>query len=620
MAARVAPIGLAICLLFVLSTAVRANYNSSKSWFEALPVETRVSIQGDLVLTGFYDAFVDGVFGPSTYDALTDFQRSQGKSETGVLDTLGRAALERAAASVYSEFGFQDVRDSRGHLELLVPRLLLPRTVPTSNGTEYASAGGDLVLRTMRIPADEFSFSAAYAHMSAESSIRDVTYSVLRGGYFVVSGKEAGRYFYSLLIAAGDASVGYTVLWDQTRARQGAIVALVLASYAQPWEPQTAPAPSQQTDPKEKADTPTNTQVVENPQFGNFIVFEEFPGLVGMIGEITPTTPLDFRRLVEETGPPKVLALNSPGGGVSSALLLAYEVHQRGIATYISSESGCYSACSFIFFAGVERAAEGELGVHQIWASDPDLVSAQTTISDILDALNEFEVSDEVVSAMLRTPAEDMYVFSASELERMKIESGDPLSQLMRAPVTEYETSNTTAVTGITPIGEGEALLLESGGGSSGATVFHGTVQWSWEITSDGSRNLVARAEVPSRDFVLLAVLRENSDPYLPASTLVELTFELGERSPDEYVSAVPGILVKDEQLIQGAPLHGATAELYRNRFLYALSSENEDANAQMVRANRWIDIAVIFDGGRRAIITLEKLEDLNEAIVNPSQ
>tara|TARA_R110000751_G_scaffold31160_4_gene79430 strand:- start:19127 stop:19501 length:375 start_codon:yes stop_codon:yes gene_type:complete len=118
---------------------------------------------------------------------------------------------------------------------------------------------------------------------------------------------------------------------------------------------------------------------------------------------------------------PSILALASDGGNVASALMVAYEVFEIGLSTTILPESGCYSACAFIFLAGKERLAEGQLGVHQVWGEDADASSAQSVVSDILEAFSEFQVRQEVTSAMLRTVPEEMYIFDQDELSLWKI-------------------------------------------------------------------------------------------------------------------------------------------------------------------------------------------------------
>ena len=79
--------------------------------------------------------------------------------------------------------------------------------------------------------------------------------------------------------------------------------------------------------------------------------------------------------------------------------------------------------------AGKARAVAGELGVHQFSGpkGDQDLESAQYTVSHILDILGNFDVPPAVISRMLKTAPDDMYVFSAKEVEDLKI-NRDPHS------------------------------------------------------------------------------------------------------------------------------------------------------------------------------------------------
>ncbi len=138
-----------------------------------------------------------------------------------------------------------------------------------------------------------------------------------------------------------------------------------------------------------------------------------------MFGEIDSRTPLAFSRLAEEVELIENLFLSSPGGNVYAAILVARDVDRLGLTTVISEDSECLSACSFIYFAGKERFADGELGIHQISSEDPDLVAAQLAVSDISELLDEFSVPNEVFLIMLRTPPDSMYVLTPSELSRL---------------------------------------------------------------------------------------------------------------------------------------------------------------------------------------------------------
>lgn len=152
--------------------------------------------------------------------------------------------------------------------------------------------------------------------------------------------------------------------------------------------------------------------------FGPFSVDDAHSDIISLNGEIDAGAALNFRRAAEAAPNAKLIVLNSPGGVVQIALLIADDVHERKLATYIPNKAGCYSACAFIFLAGVERQVDGELGVHQISSDSTDLVSAQLSISDIIDVLNRFNTPVEVLTVMFKTPPKDMHIFTPDEVAR----------------------------------------------------------------------------------------------------------------------------------------------------------------------------------------------------------
>lgn len=162
--------------------------------------------------------------------------------------------------------------------------------------------------------------------------------------------------------------------------------------------------------------------------FGPFKVDDTHPDIISLDGDIDGGAALNFRRAIVAAPNAKLVVLNSPGGLVQIALLIADDVHQRKLATYIPQKAGCYSACAYIFLAGIERQAEGELGVHQISSDSADLVSAQLSISDIIDLLNRFDTPVEVLTAMFKTPPKEMHVFTADEVARYRIDRRQEVS------------------------------------------------------------------------------------------------------------------------------------------------------------------------------------------------
>lgn len=134
-----------------------------------------------------------------------------------------------------------------------------------------------------------------------------------------------------------------------------------------------------------------------------------------LAGKIEDRSAYAFRRLLRDFPDVKKLYLSSGGGAVQPALVIADDVRSKGISTQIEPEAVCYSACAYIYFAGVSRWSLGKLGVHQMYGSGSE-DHVQQNVSDVFDALNNFGVDPRVMTIMLRTGADKMHVFNMDEL------------------------------------------------------------------------------------------------------------------------------------------------------------------------------------------------------------
>jgi len=156
-------------------------------------------------------------------------------------------------------------------------------------------------------------------------------------------------------------------------------------------------------------------------RIGAFVISDESQSAILLDGDIGVGTPLEFRRALALRPDAKVVVLSSAGGLVASALIIADDIHAKGLSTVIPDSARCFSACAFIFFAGKERLVAGKLGVHQMWSETPDPSGVQSSVSDILEVLTRFETPTEVFTRMFRTPSENMYVFTQAELDNLGI-------------------------------------------------------------------------------------------------------------------------------------------------------------------------------------------------------
>ncbi len=222
-------------------------------------------------------------------------------------------------------------------------------------------------------------------------------------------------------------------------------------------------------------------------EFGVFSVDRSHPEAIYLNGPISDASILDFRRARRAYPDARILVLNSPGGMAGSGLAIADEVHEAGFSTVIPSWAGCYSACSFLFFAGVERLAVGELGVHQFTGDNPDYDVAQRMVADVLEILARFDTPQPVISLMLRTPPDDMYVFTPAEIDQYGINRGFAEGD------TAYEEAGGPPVAAADNGLTGVTLIVDPNGINERRT--SGSVAWD-TIDEDGQNVLLAAVDL----------------------------------------------------------------------------------------------------------------------------
>ena len=216
--------------------------------------------------------------------------------------------------------------------------------------------------------------------------------------------------------------------------------------------------------------------------------------------------------------------------------------------------------------------------------------------------------ADERLPAVTETPA-------VESVEPLALQSstGDAKieERLGSEPSAAAETAE-QAIAAIDPaaVAGSQSLLLEaSDNGTTGAVPFSGTVDWSRGQDEMGQPTLIGKANIPARNLSVDLLIRKNSDPSLPASHLMEINFSVSDTFIGGSIAGLPGVLLKNEELVQGAPLVGASARVVGNSFLFALSATASDAtaNTNLLTTRKWMDLALIYASGKRAIITLEK-------------
>lgn len=189
----------------------------------------------------------------------------------------------------------------------------------------------------------------------------------------------------------------------------------------------------------------------------------------------------------------------------------------------------------------------------------------------------------------------------------------------LETPAIVSENSGIASVTpdtdaGNVTAGTQRSILYEEGDEANGAgTASQGEVTWALNEETDleGKKHNVLSADIqiPERNVSVSLKIKPNDDPSLPASHLVELKFDF----PDDFAAgdivSVPGLVMKPTEEARGDGLIGASVKVSPGYFWIALSSlsSERERNMGLLRERGWIDIPMLFENGKRGILTLEK-------------
>ncbi|GEP12451.1 histidine kinase [Methylobacterium gnaphalii] len=118
-----------------------------------------------------------------------------------------------------------------------------------------------------------------------------------------------------------------------------------------------------------------------------------------------------------------------------------------------------------------------------------------------------------------------------------------------------------------------------------------------------------ANVEYPEAGLTLAMTIRRNLDATLPASHTIELAFTNYGPGERRAVQEIGLLQLKDEEGGRGSPVSGLPVRVRDNLFLIGLSNLPQDVerNTEMLTRRNWIDLAVKYKDGPRAILSFEK-------------
>ncbi len=203
-----------------------------------------------------------------------------------------------------------------------------------------------------------------------------------------------------------------------------------------------APAPSAPAPPTEKLTPPKPLPAPPNrtlskptnkgeEKFWPFVAKLENDGRdLRVDGEIDFSAIKPFREFVDGTPNLERIVLNSPGGIVVAAELMAQSVRKRGLKTHVAEL--CTSACTLIFLSGTQRTMDAEalIGFHQASTRGFGDAGADRQTKAFDGMLAKFYakagLSKSFIDRILATPFDDMMLPTTEELLAEKVLTTPP--------------------------------------------------------------------------------------------------------------------------------------------------------------------------------------------------
>jgi hypothetical protein len=139
-----------------------------------------------------------------------------------------------------------------------------------------------------------------------------------------------------------------------------------------------------------------------------------------------------------------------------------------------------------------------------------------------------------------------------------------------------------------------------------------GTVTWHVEpATGSVPASIKGDVEIDKRMKATLS-LRPNVESEMPASHIMEVKFNWPDDPSHVGVDALKGVSMKTRESGRGAPLSALAAKVTPEFFMIALSAGDVDAkrNVLLLKGKEWIDIPIVYSGGSRAVLAIEKGAD----------
>jgi hypothetical protein len=143
---------------------------------------------------------------------------------------------------------------------------------------------------------------------------------------------------------------------------------------------------------------------------------------VYMEGEFGLNTYKNFLKFLKQSSTTaKEIKINSNGGVLSVAMQIGSYIYEHNWDTGVDKEMHCYSACSFVYFAGKEKSLQGmaKIGLHRPYY--PDIADTQQSIlktrREYVSYWNYIKAPIDLYYDMMDVPRDELLILDRNNIE-----------------------------------------------------------------------------------------------------------------------------------------------------------------------------------------------------------
>jgi peptidoglycan hydrolase-like protein with peptidoglycan-binding domain len=211
----------------VATVPIRPAIQTPADTANAMAQAERQAIQSDLAWVGHYNGAINGEVSDRMVAGIKAFQKDRGAKQTGVLNLQERGVLAEGAKKRQDNVGWKIVFDAGTGVRLGVPTKLVPQQSSDASGAKWTSTTGTIQVQMARRKEAGLTTARLAEQEKKEPAGRRIDYSAVKPDFFVLSGMQGLKKFYSRGQIKGDEVRILTILYDQ--ATEGTMEPVVIA-------------------------------------------------------------------------------------------------------------------------------------------------------------------------------------------------------------------------------------------------------------------------------------------------------------------------------------------------------------------------------------------------------